>query len=110
LHYFFLYNEQYYDRPGLKLIGKRIYSAFSGIVLLCYLVVFRRELDARSALLYAFVGAYALPYVLTANMTRYTVPILPLLLVPLSMLLLRLVGAVSGRPRRMWRGAGRRRK
>ena len=83
MHYFFLYNEQSSDRPGLKLIGKRVYSAFSGIVLLLYLMVFRRELDSRTALLYAFVGAYALPYVLTSNMTRYTIPILPLLLIPL---------------------------
>ncbi len=63
--------------------------------MLIYLVVFRRQMNSRTALLFAFVGAYALPYVLTANMTRYTIPILPLLLIPLAMLLCRLLGARS---------------
>jgi len=89
-YYFFLYNQPGSGTSGIMNVGKHIVSTLPGAIMLSYLIyliVFRKVLDLRVGLFYTFIAAYALPYLLVANMSRYTVPILVLLLVPCAQMI-----------------------
>jgi hypothetical protein len=97
-YYFFLYNEQWHDYPGPKLVAKRVFSAVPGVTLLLYLILRWRRFRMLDGFLYLYIGGYALPYLATGYMTRYTVPVLTCVMVLLADLLLQLPDAVRRVP------------
>jgi hypothetical protein len=89
--FFFVYNVQEHDSPGPYLVAKRLFSAVPGMILVAYLLVHWRILANLDGFIYGYIGLFSLPYMFTANMLRYALPILPCATVLLTGILLRVI-------------------
>jgi hypothetical protein len=78
LHYFFIYSPVRSEAQGIGLFFRYAASALTGLSLVAYLFARRYNKNPCDLFIYSFILSYALPYLFSGIMWRYSYPVVPL--------------------------------